>query len=151
MSISDTLKNYAGSVISITGHIGTFAAGAAVAVGVLGITAISQDQLNQLFEAFKQLGTAVSSGLAALGTIVGIGTTVYRAFKATKAQVTKDASQIPGVQIHVDTSPASPAPPQVQKLALTPESEDPKAKDVVPMTGPPVDTMVKAKPTSGLE
>lgn len=42
------------------------------------------------------------------------------------------AATVPGVQIHVDTSAASPAPVSVINAAL-----DRDVKDVVPMVGPP--------------
>lgn len=142
MNLVDRLKNYAGSATAVTRYVGTFAGGAAVAVGILGISAISQDQVTQLFEAFKQLGTAVSSALTAIGTIVGVASAVWGAFKSTRAQQTKTVQQIPGVQVHVDTSAASQAPEQVKALAV---SNDPAVKDVVPMTGGPVDAL-KAKP-----
>lgn len=135
MNIVDSLKNYAGSVAAATRYIGTFAGGAAVAVGILGFNAISTDQVSQLFDAFQKLGTALSSALTALGTIVGIASAVYAAWKSTRAQQTKTVASIPGVQVHVDTAPKSAAPPQVQALVA---SQDPAVHDVVPMNGPPV-------------
>ena len=136
MNIPAILKNYAGSVAAATRYVGTFAGGAAVAVGILGLNAISTDQVNQLFDALKDLGAAVSSALTALGTIAGIASAVYGAWKATRAQQTKTVANTPGVQVHVDTAPTSPAPLQVQALAL--DKKDPTAADVVPMNGPPV-------------
>jgi len=138
LSLVDKLKNYAGSAAAATRYVGTFASGAAVAVGILGINAISQDQITQLFEALKQLGTALSSLLTALGTIVGIASAVWGAYKSTRAQQTKTVNQIPGVQVHVDTSLSSPAPEQVKALAVN--KSDPTVSDVVPMNGPPVDS-----------
>lgn len=142
MTLQERLKNYAGSAAAATRYVVSFAGGAGVAVGILGLNAINQDQVNQLFEAFKDLGTAVSSALTALGTIASIAAAVYGAWKASRAQQTKTVASTPGVQVHVDTSPASPAPQQVKDLAI---SSDPTAHDVVPMTGGPVDAM-KAKP-----
>lgn len=137
MNIVDSLKNYAGSVAAATRYVFSFAGGAAVAVGILGINAISQDQVTQLFNALKDLGTSLSGALTALGTIAGILSAVYGAWKASRAQQTKTVASTPGVQVHVDTSAASPAPPQVKALAA---SQDPTAHDVVPMNGPPVET-----------
>ncbi len=134
MDLADKLKNYGGSAAAATRYVGTFAGGAAVAVGILGLNAINQTQVDQLFEAFKQLGTAVSSGLTALGTIAGIFSAVYGAWKATRAQQAKTVGNTPGVQVHVDVSPDSPAPAAVKAVAL---SHDPKSKDVVPMEGAP--------------
>lgn len=148
-TLTDRLKEYAGSAAAATRYVGTFAGGAAVAVGILGLNAINQDQVDQLFEAFKQLGTAVSSGLTALGTIAGIFSAVYGAWKATKAQQTKTVAQTPGVQVHID--PAL-APAALVKLADTPAAEDPKAKDVVPMVGGPVtDKATGAPPPADAE
>jgi hypothetical protein len=138
MNIQDALKNYGGSVATATRYIGTFAGGAAMAVGILGISAINQQQIEQLFKAFQDLGTAVSSALAALGTIAGIASAIYGAWKATRAQQTKTVNQIPGVQVHVDVSPSSPAPEAVKALAQ--DRTDPAAADVVPMTGGPVES-----------
>lgn len=135
---SDRFKNYSGSAAALTRYVGTFAGGAAMAVGVLGISAIDQTQVDQLFGAFKDLGAAVSSGLTALGTIAGILSAVYGAWKASRVQQVKTVSQIPAVQVHVDTSPDSPAPPQVQAMAQTPVSVDQTVADVVPMSGGPV-------------
>jgi len=112
--------------------------GAAVAVGILGLNAVNQEQVDQLFEAFKQLGGAVSTGLTALGTIAGIVSAAYGAWKATRPQQVKSVSQIPAVQVHVDTSPESPAPIAVKALAE--DRRDPKAADVVPMAGGPVES-----------
>jgi hypothetical protein len=106
-----------------------------VAPAHFGLNAINQDQVDQLFEAFKQLGTAVSSGLTALGTITSVGAAVYGAWKASRSQQTKTVASTPGVQVHVDTSPASPAPEAVKALAE--DRSDPKAQDVVPMIGGP--------------
>lgn len=62
-----------------------------------------------------------------------------------KKQV-QDAAQVPGVQVHVDTTAASPAPSDVQELALTPATVNPKATDVIPMgPGGPVPTGTAAK------
>lgn len=138
MNLTDRLKNYAGSAAAATRYVGTFAGGAAVAVGILGLNAINQQQVDQLFEAFNQLGTAVSGALTALGTIAGVVSAIYGAWKASRAQQVKSVSQIPAVQVHVDTSPASPAPEAVKALAE--DRRDPKAADVVPMTGGPVES-----------
>lgn len=145
MALTDILKNYAGSAAAATRYVGTFAGGAAVAVGILGFNAINQDQVSQLFDAMKQLGTALSSALTALGTIAGIGSAVYGAWKASRAQQTKTVASTPGVQVHVDVSPSSPAPEAVKAIAV---SSEPSAHDVVPMDGPPVDP-AKVKPSEG--
>lgn len=133
INLKEKFAEYSGSVAALTRYVGTFAGGAAMMVGVLGINAMSQNQVDALFEAFKQLGTAVSSALTALGTIAGIASAVYGAWKSTRAQQAKTAAQVPGVQIHVDTAIA---PPSIVKLAEATVQEDPKAKDIVPMDGP---------------
>lgn len=126
-----------------TRYLGTFAGGAAVAVGILGLNAINQDQINQLFAAFQQLGTALSSALTALGTIAGIASAVYAAWKSSRPQKTLDVSKIPGVQVHVDTSPKSPAPEAVKEVA---QSDAPAATNVVEMgPGGPVKAGQSAK------
>jgi hypothetical protein len=135
----ERFKNYAGSAAAVTRYVGSFAGGAAVMLGILGINAIDQTQLNQLFEAFKQLGTAVSSALTALGTIAGVCTAVYGAWKASRPQQVKTVSLIPDVQVHVDTSPQSRAPEAVKALAEKSASADPTVADVVPMVGGPVE------------
>lgn len=146
MTLKEKLVEYSGSAGAITRYVVGFAGGAATVVGFLGLSAISQDQVTQLFEAFKQLGTAISTALTALGTIAGIASAVWGAFKALRSQQTKTVASTPGVQVHVDTSPASPAPVAVQQLALTPAAVDAKAKDVIPMgPGGPVPTGQAAK------
>lgn len=148
-SLKDKLSEYAGSAAAATRYVGTFAGGAAVAVGILGLNTINQDQVDQLFEAFKQLGTAVSSALTALGTIAGIVSAVYGAWKASKAQQTKTVAQTPGVQVHID---AAVAPAALVKLADASPEDDPKAKDVVPMVGGPVvDKATGAPPPADAE
>lgn len=128
MKLADIFRNYSGSVAAATRYVGTFAGGAAVAVGILGLNAINQEQVNQLFDAFSQLGTALASALTALGTIAGILSAIYGAWKASRPQQVKSASQVPGVQVHVDMSSASLAPEAVKALV-----DDSKAHDVVPM------------------
>lgn len=146
MTLAERFKGYGGSAAAATRYVGTFASGAAVAVGFLGLNAMNQTQVDQLFEAFNKLGTAVSSALTAIGTIVGIVSAVYGAWKASRAQQAKTVSQTPGVQIHVDTSPSSPAPAELQALANTPVALDPKATDIIPMgPGGPVPTGQDAK------
>jgi hypothetical protein len=134
MNLTERLKNYAGSAAAATRYIGTFAGGAAVMVGILGLNAINQDQVDQLFAAFKDLGGAVSTGLTALGTIAGVVSAIYGAWKASRAQQVKTVSQIPDTQVHVDVSASSQAPAAVKALVA-----DKTATDVVPMTGGPVE------------
>lgn len=133
-------NEYSGSVAAATRYVGTFAGGAAMVVGILGIDAMNQSQVDQLFAAFKQLGEGLSTVLASLGTIAGIASAVYGSWKATKAQQTKSVAQTPGVQVHVDTTTA---PASVVAVAA---SNDPKLKDVVPMVGGPRDDKATGDP-----
>lgn len=133
MTLQDVLKNYSGSAAAITRYVGTFASGAAMMVGVLGVSAINPQQVEKLFQAFQDFGTAVSQGLTALSTITGIFLAAYGAWKASRTQQVKSVSKIPDVQVHVNAAPESQAPEPVKALVA-----DPKAPDVVPMTGGPV-------------
>lgn len=135
MNIVDSLKNYAGSALAFSRYVGAYAGGAVTVVGILGFTAVTPDQINQLIAALQDLGTGLSKVFASLGTITSVCLAIWGAIKATRAQQTKTVSQIPGVQVHVDTAPASPAPAAVKALVT---SHDPTVHDVVPMNGPPV-------------
>lgn len=135
-TLSNRLKEYGGSAAAATRYVGTFAGGAAVVVGVMGLNAEGQEQMSRLFEALNQLGGAVSGFLTALGSIVGAILAIWGAWKASRAQQTKAVASTPGMQVHVDTSPQSPAPAAVKALAEN--RTDPALADVVPMTGGPV-------------
>ncbi len=130
MNLQDALKNYSGSVSAITRYVGTFASGAAMMVGILGLSAMNPQQVEKLFQAFQDLGTSVANGLTALSTITGIFLAAYGAWKASRAQQTKSVAK-DGVLVHVDTSPESPAPSAVKALAEN--RTDPAAQNVRPM------------------
>lgn len=132
MSLQDTLRNYGGSVAAASRYVGTFASGAAMAVGVLGLGAIDPQQVERLFQSFQDLGTAVANALTAVSTIVGIVLGAYGAWKASRTQQVKAVEKIPDVTVLVDVSPASRAPAAVQALAA-----DPAVADVVPLKGKP--------------
>lgn len=67
-----------------------------------------------------------------LGALLSVAGFVWLGVDGTPAAITKTASGVPGVQVHVDTSSASPAPESVQELA-----HDDKVTDVFPMRGGP--------------
>lgn len=133
MNITDRLKGVADYIGLKTRYIGTFAGGAVMAVGVLGLTSkISSTEVQQLFDALTQLGTAVSSLLTALGTISGLVLLIIGRFKSSPAEQVKTVRNLPGVEsVQVDVSSTSPAPAAVKALATNPD-----VKGVEPVNGP---------------
>lgn len=99
--------------------------GLGVIMTLVGTIATSTGWLTQA-EA-DQLTQTITTVVTALVGAAGVVITIWQTRKAVTVAA---ASQVPGVQVHVNTTPASPAPQAVKDLVA---SEKEINKDVVPM------------------
>lgn len=114
--------------------------GIGTALTIIGTIGVATGQVTQEeWAGFSKTATDVASGVI---TLVGLAMTWWQTRKT--AQVAA-ASQIAGVQIHVDTTPQSKAPKTVVKLA---ESDDPAAANVLPMGPVPENPQPVTKPNA---
>lgn len=75
----------------------------------------------------SKLTADITNAATALLGAAGVILTIWQSRKAASVAA---ASQVPGVQVHVNTSPNTPAPAAVVNLV---KSKDPSVQDVVPM------------------
>ncbi len=128
-SFADKWKGYTDTVVVVTRYIGTFAGGIAVALGLAGL---SQDDIHNLIEALKQLGTGVSTAMTALGTIGGIAMAAYAAWKTRPQQQVATIAHMPPAAAAQAVASLPPEAQTAIKVAATPDSVLIKAVTAMP-------------------
>ena len=88
----------------------------------------------------SKLTADITNAVTALIGAAGVILTIWQSRKAASVAA---ASQVPGVQVHVNVAKDTPAPAAVVDLV---KSTDPAVKDVVPMGPTPVNPYEVAKP-----